>query len=238
LVRKLRHEEGVAELKKAEALDPFGPEAAFELARTMPPNAEAAALLEKAARERPTYGAALRRLAEVDMSLGRLPAARKAAEAAIKADASDAASHLVLGRVSFAEGDADGAIKEAQAALAIVANSASAKLLIADSYAKKGEVDLAVENYQTAYGLDHADPAPLVRASEACHVAGRETSAKAFGEKATKEFPEWAPAWIALGDALAANKDVAGARAAYETAARSKGPFDGAALLRKLAALK
>jgi tetratricopeptide (TPR) repeat protein len=143
-----------------------------------------------------------------------------------------------MGRVAFSEKKLDDAVAEAQAALKIVPNSAPAKLIIADVYASKGEIDLAVENYQAAYGFDHTDPASLVRASEACHTAGRETSAKAFGEKASKEFPEWAPGWVALGDALVGNKEIAAAKAAYETALRSRGPLDASAVRSKLASLK
>ena len=238
LVRELKRDEGLAELRKALALDPNGPEESYELARTMPASAEAATLLEKAVHERPTYGAALRRLAEVDMELGRGPRARAAAEGALKSDPQDAGSHLVMGRVALSEKKLDDAVSEAQAALKIVPNSAPAKLIIADVYASKGEIDLAVENYQAAYGFDHTDPASLVRASEACHAAGRETSAKAFGKKATKEFPDWAPGWVALGDALAGNKELPAAKAAYETALRSRGPLDGNAVRSKLASLK
>jgi tetratricopeptide (TPR) repeat protein len=223
LVRELKRDEGVAELRKALSLDPNGPEESYELARTMPASAETAALLEKAVHERPTYGAALRRLA---------------AEGALKSDPQDAGSHLVMARVALSEKKLDDAVAEAQAALKIVPNSAPAKRIIADVYAAKGEVDLAVENYQAAYGFDHSDPTSLVRASEACHAAGRETSAKAFGEKATKEFPDWAPGWVAYGDALAGNKDGAAAKAAYETALRSRGPVDANAVRAKLAALK
>jgi len=172
------------------------------------------------------------------MEIGRGPQARAAAEAALKSDPQDAGSHLVMGRVAFSEKKLDDAVAEAQAALKIVPNSAPAKLIIADVYASKGEIDLAVENYQAAYGFDHTDPASLVRASEACHTAGRETSAKAFGEKASKEFPEWAPGWVALGDALVGNKEIAAAKAAYETALRSRGPLDASAVRSKLASLK
>jgi tetratricopeptide (TPR) repeat protein len=238
LVRRLKRDEGIAELRKALALDPDGPDESYELARTMPANAEADVLLHKAINERRNFGAALRRLAEVDVEIGRLPQALAAAETALKADPTDASSHLVMGKVSLAENDLDQAIVEGKAALAIVANSAEAKLIIADSYAKKGEVDLAVEAYEAAYGFDHGDPAPLVRASLACHTAGRDTSAKAFGEKATKEFPDWGPGWVAYGDALAGNKETAPARVAYETALKSRGPVDAAAVRAKLGALK
>jgi tetratricopeptide (TPR) repeat protein len=238
LVRRLKRDEGVAELKKAVALDPDGPEASYELARTMPANAESDLLLHKAINERRTYGAALRRLAEVDVEIGRLPQALAAAETALKADPTDVGSHLVMGRVALAENDLDQAIVEGKAALGIVANSAPAKLIIADAFAKKGEVDLAVEAYEAAYGFDHTDPAPLVHASQACHAAGRDTSAKAFGEKATREFPDWGPGWVAYGDGLAGNKETAPARTAYETALRSRGPIDAAAVRAKIAALK
>jgi tetratricopeptide (TPR) repeat protein len=238
LVHRGKRDEGTGELKRAIQLDPHGPEAQYELALTLPASAESATLLEGAIRERPSYVPALRKLAEVDMSLGRKDEARKAAEVALKADPRDAASHLIMGRVALGEGNADDAIREGQAALAILANSAGGKLLIADAYAKKGEIDLAVESYQAAFGFDHADPAPLVRASEACRAAGRDTSAKAFGEKASREFPEWAPAWVALGDALVANKEIGSARVAYETALKSKGPLDAAAVQRKMAALR
>jgi tetratricopeptide (TPR) repeat protein len=238
LIRRLKRDEGIAELKKALALDPDGPEESYELARTMPANAESDALLHKAINERRNFGAALRRLAEVDVEIGRLPQALAAAATALKADPTDVGSHLVMGRVALAENDFDQAITEGKAALAIVPNSAPAKLIVADAYAKKGEVDLAVEAYEAAYGFDHAEPAALVRASEACHAAGRETSAKAFGEKATKEFSDWAPGWVAYGDALIGNKELPAARTAYETALRSRGPIDTVAVRAKLATLK
>jgi tetratricopeptide (TPR) repeat protein len=238
LVHRLRHDEGEAELRKALSLDPNGPDENFELALTLPANAEAATLLTKAVHERPTFGAALRRLAEVDLALGRGADARAAAQGALKSDPQDAGSHLVMGRVALSEKKPDDAIAEGKAALKIIANSAPAELLVADAYASKGEIDLAVEAYQAAYGFDHTDPASLVRASQACHAAGRETSAKAFGDKATKEFPDWAPAWVAFGDALAANKELAQARSAYDSALRSRGPLDPAAVQSKIAALK
>jgi tetratricopeptide (TPR) repeat protein len=233
-----KRSEGVQELKRALSLDPNGPEENYELAVALGNTVEAAALLENAVHEKPNYAAALRRLAELDLELQKIPDARKYAEAALKVDATDAASHIVMGRVDLSENKPDDAIKEAQAALGVVANSAHAKLIVGDAYAKKNEIDLAVEAYQAAYGFDHSDPAPLVHASRACHAAGRDTSAKAFGEKATKEFPEWGPGWVVYGDALAAQKDAPAARTAYETALKSKGPVDAAAVQGKLAALK
>jgi tetratricopeptide (TPR) repeat protein len=238
LVRSQRKEEGVAELRRAVEVDPNGPEAAYELAVALPTNAEAASLLEKAIHERPTYAFALLRLAEVDLELGRLAPARQAADSVIKASPSEPAAYVVSGRVALAEGKSDDALKLGQKALGLLSNSARAKLLVADAYAAKGEIDLAVEAYQAAYGLDPGDPTALVRASTACHAQGRETSARAFGERATHDFPQWGPAWVALGDALAADGETARARTSYETALKSSGPVDGAAVRAKLSTLR
>jgi tetratricopeptide (TPR) repeat protein len=237
LVRLLHHEDGVAELRKAVVLDPYGPEPAYELARTLPANTESASLLEKAVHDRPTYVLALLRLAEVDLELGRLAPARTAADAVVKISPSEPAAYIVSGRVSLAEGKPDLALKAGQQALALLSNSARAKLLIADANAAKGEVDLAIEAYQAAYGLDPSDVTPLVRASIACHAAGRDTSARAFGERATHDFPQWGPGWVALGDALAAQRETALARSAYDTALKSNGITDPASVRTKLASL-
>jgi tetratricopeptide (TPR) repeat protein len=238
LIRVLKHDDGVAELRKTLQLDPDGPEANYELARTLPAGPECATLLQKAVHERPSFILAWLRLADVDLELHRLSDARAAAEAVIKLDPREGAAHIIAGKVALTEGRPDDALREGQAALAILANSAHAKLLVADAYAAKGEIDLAVENYQAAYGLDHMDPTSLVHASEACHAQGRDTSARAFGEKATKEFPQWGPGWVALGDALAGQHETALARTAYQTALKASGPVDTTAVQRKLAALR
>jgi len=237
LVRTLRHDDGVVALRRAVELDPTGPEPAYELARTLPANPETAGLLERAVRERPTYSLALLRLAEVDLDLARLAPARTAADAAVKSAPADPAAYIASGRVSLAEGKPDPALKAGQQALALLSNSARAKLLIADANAAKGEIDLAIEGYQAAYGLDPSDPTPMVRASVACHAAGRDTSARAFGERATHDFPQWGPGWVALGDALAAQRETALAKNAYDTALKSNGIVDPASVRAKLTAL-
>ncbi len=238
LVRTLKHEDGVAELRRAVAIDPTDPEPSYELALTLPSGPDAEALLGSAVRERPSYAPALLQLANVQLETGKLDLARASADACLRYDPREPAARIVVGRVALAQGRADDAIAAGQAALGLLANSARAKLLIADAYAKKGEIDLAIESYQAAYGFDEADPTPLVHASEACHREGRDTSARAFGDKATKAFPRWAPAWVAYGDALAGQREVAAARAAYEAALNASGPLDPDAVKRKLAALK
>jgi cytochrome c-type biogenesis protein CcmH/NrfG len=231
-------EGAVRELREAARLDPTSPEIAYELGVALGPTPEALQLLTRATTERRAYGAAERRLAEVQLALGHIKEAHAAAETALKDDATDAGTHVTYGRVLLAENKPDDAIRAAHSALKILANSAPAKLLLADAYAKKNEIDLAVEAYQASYGLDHSDPSALVHAAEACRAAGRFTSARAFGMKATQEFPTWGPAWVAFGDALAADGEPKNARSAYESALKAQGPVDAAAVQAKIRALK
>ncbi len=239
LVRTQRRDEGKVELwRAASELDPHGPEAAYELALVLPTTGDTAALLEKATREKPSYGLALLRLAEVDLELGRGDGARAAADAAIRINPGEPAAYVVSGRVALGEGKPDDALKAGQKALSILSNSAQAKLLVADAYSAKGEIDLAIEAYQAAYGLDPGDPTALVHASVACHAQGRDTSARAFGDRATHDFPSWGPGWVALGDALVGQGEKALARSAYETALKAQGPVDQASVRAKLAAVR
>jgi tetratricopeptide (TPR) repeat protein len=237
---RTNHDEAGAlhELREAARIDPTSPAIAYELGVALGTTPEAIQLLTRAAKEQKGYGAAERRLADVDLALGHLAEAHASAEAALKDDATDASTHVTYGRVLLAENKPDDAIRAASSALKILANSAAAKLLIADAQARKGEIDLALEAYQAAYGLDHSDPAPLVRASEACRAAGRNTSARAFGMKATQDFPTWGPGWVAYGDALVADGEAKNAKTAYEAALKSKGPVDAAAVQAKIRAIK
>ncbi len=228
----------ISELKSAVNLDPKDPDANFELAKNLSNASEALPYVETAARERPTFAEALAFRATLYLAVGRVNEAQQSAELALKIDPQKPDLHVTLGRALLAQGKFDDAATEGKAALAILGNLASAKLLVADAYAKKGEIDLAVENYQEAWGFDHSDPTSLVNASVACHAAGRDTSAKAFGLRATQEFPNWGPGWVALGDARVAEKDIAGAREAFTNALKSQGPVDQAAVQRKLAALR
>ncbi|MDB5220188.1 MAG: domain protein putative component of TonB system, partial [Myxococcaceae bacterium] len=225
-------------LKKAVELDPHDPVALLELGRALPAgSAESITALERASAERPTSTDALRALANGYVAANRLADAKRTVGSVLKLAPNDVNTHVVSGRLALAEGHPDEAIKEGETAAKLMPNEQSARLLVADGWAKKGEIDLAVEAYQAAFGLDHSDPTPLVNASAACLAAGRTTSAKAFGVRATRDFGSNGAAWVALGDALAADKDTAGAKAAYESAKKANGA-DAAAIDRKLAKLK
>jgi tetratricopeptide (TPR) repeat protein len=231
-------DDGVTELRRALQIDPSAPEALYELAQALAPGPESMGLFERATRERPLFAEAWLALGAQELALGRLAEARRSAEAAERSDRRSAAAKLLSGKVALAEGRSDDAIRAGEGALAIVANSAAAKLLVADANARKGEIDRALEAYQAAWGLDHSDPAPLVHAAQACHAAGRDTSARAFGAKAVQEFPSWGPGWAALADALAAQGEKAAAKDAYQKALAAGGPVDRTAIEARLSALR
>jgi tetratricopeptide (TPR) repeat protein len=238
LEREGKHDDAVADLRAAVQLDPHGPDTLFALAILLPGGAERVDLLKGATAERPSFLEAWLALGAAYFEGGRAADAKAAAAAALQIDPTNAPARILLGQVALAEGRPDEAIEDGRAALKVMANSAAATLLVADGEARKGEVDLALEAYQAAWGLDHGDPTPLVHASEACHVAGRDTSARAFGIKATQEFPKWGPGWAALGDALAGQNERQAAREAYRKALGADGIRDPAKVQAKLAALQ
>jgi tetratricopeptide (TPR) repeat protein len=238
LERGARHDDALADLRAAVQIDPHGAETLFALASLLQPGPEKLDLLKRATDERPSYLEAWLALGAAHFSGGRLAEARSAATSALGVDAANAPARILLGQIALLEGRPDEAIQDGRAALQVMTNSAAATLLVADGEARKGEVDLALESYQAAWGLDHGDPTPLVHASEACHAASRDTSARAFGVKATQEFPKWGPAWAALGDALVGQKETQAARDAYRKALAADGLPNPATVQAKLAALR
>jgi tetratricopeptide (TPR) repeat protein len=233
-----KRDEGIAELRSALALDPNDPDALYELGDTLQPAPESTGFFDRATRERTSFTEAWLALGRQDLAAGKFADASAAADAAVRSDPGSVAALVLAGQVALAGKRPDDALKSGQSALKIVPNNAAAVLLTADSYALKGDIDPALEAYQTAWGLDHKDPAPLVHASQACHAASRDTSARAFGAKAAQEFPNWAPGWVALGDALVAQKEAKDAREAYRKAlAVPDGSIDRGAVAQKLAAL-
>lgn len=233
--------DGVPSLRRAVELDAHDPIAQLELGRALASDparrADAIAAFERAVAERPTLIDALRALTEAYVAASRLPDAKRVAASVLEIAPNDVLAHVVSGRVALADGKPDAAIEAGETALKLMPNEGKAKLLVADAYAKKGEIDLALEAYQKASGLDPLNPAPLVNATNACIAAGRLTSAKAFGQRAVLDFPDHAPSWIAQGDALAADGNPKGARAAYEAAKKARGA-DAAVIEGKLSRLK
>jgi tetratricopeptide (TPR) repeat protein len=233
-----KREAGLTALRRSLAADPNDPEVVFEIGMALGTTKEGRDMLAKATRIRPPYAAAHAELARVSFELGDVAAAESSATSAIKLDPKLWSARIALGRVRVTQRRWDDALREGEAAKKLLSNSSAAELVLADAHAGKGDIDLAIESYQKAFSADRTDPAPLVRAARACLSAGRVTTARAFADKATAEFPKLAEAWIELGDAAAKQNDKTRAKAAYEQALKLDGPFDRDAVKRKLAAVR
>lgn len=231
--------EAVAALRKAVAAAPDEPEPLLALASALPAGAEATDLLNKALGIRAKYGAARARLGEVQLELGKVAEAEAAFRAAIAIDPKVADWQAGLARALVAKNDWDEALKVSALALKLVGNHALAKLAEADAIAGKGDIDLAIEAYEKAASYSRDNPGPLVHAARACLAQNRPTTARAFADRATQSFAEFAPAWAILGDVAVAAKDKATAKAAYQKAlSATRGSIDKAAIKKKLAAIR
>ncbi len=236
LLARGQREGGVAALRLAIAADPGDPEIALHLAEPLRGTKESQELLLRAVKIRPGFAEAYAELAATSIELGDVTAAESAATSAAALDPQSTAAHVILARVRNTQRRWDEAMREAEAAKKLVPNSAAAELALGDAHDGKGEIDLAADAYLRAFGLDRADPAPLLRAGLACARASRPTMARGFADKLTAELPRFAPGWVFLGD-LAAKTDRDRSRAAYEAALKAEGSIDRDAVAKKLAAL-
>jgi tetratricopeptide (TPR) repeat protein len=229
---------GVDALRKAHALEKREPELLLALAEALSSSSERVALLEAAVQIRPDFAAALGRLGEALLDEGKLAEAETALKRALSLDKKAAGTLVAMGRLQLARNEPQKALDNANAALKVVANHAAAKLLQADALAQKGEIDLAIEAYEAAHGYARSNPAPLVHAARACLDGKRPTTAAAFADRATQEFPKWGPAWEISGDVSVEQGEKAAAKAAYQKALSGEGPVDTRKIKAKLAALK
>jgi tetratricopeptide (TPR) repeat protein len=232
-----RKAEAIGAFEKAAAADADDPEPAYELGAALASGERATAQLRRAVDIRPSYGAAHARLGEVALEQGRVAEAEQEARVALRCPNVQGEWHALLAEVLVRKGQADEALKAVDQALKMVPNNSRAKLAQADAFAAKRDIDLAIEAYQASFNIARTNPAPLVRASLACLANARETTAKAFSDRATQLFPKWAPAWEAAGDVAAKAKEHAEARKAYQQALAGEGPADKDRIRRKIAAL-
>ncbi len=229
---------GHAHLRKAHQVAPKEPLPLLALGRALSGGAARDAL-EKAIALRPGFGAAHARLGVVKHGLRDLSGAEAALRRAIALNAKQADWHASLAAVLVAKGDAKGGLAEADLALKLVSNHSGAKLARADALAKRGDIDLAIEAYEQAHGFARTDPRPLVRGARACLALGRPTTARAFADRVTQDFPKWAPGWVALGEVHRANGERAAAKVAFKKALKAKrGRVNRAAIKKQLRSLR
>ncbi|HEX7668924.1 MAG TPA: tetratricopeptide repeat protein [Polyangiaceae bacterium] len=230
--------EGIAALREARRIDALDPEVLGLLGEALPIGAEARAALEQAISIRPSHAHARARLGVVLAAAGELDQAEKMLQEAITAEPRQAEWHAALGEVEVAKKKPDEALKSARAALKIVGNLGPAKLVEAKALAQKGDIDLAIEAFEAAYGFSKQDPSAPIAAARACLKGARLTTAKAFADRATEDFPKSGEAWDVLGDVAVALKDTPLAKSAYAKALAGDGLLDKDAAKRKLAQLK
>jgi tetratricopeptide (TPR) repeat protein len=230
--------DAAATLRDGRKVAPDDPDVLDLLGGVLPPNAEARDGLQHALTIRPAFPSADARLGQVLLALGDLDGAEQHLQSALKAVPRQADWQAALGEVQIAKKQPDLALKSAEAALKVVGNHGPAKFVEAKALAQKGDIDMAIEAFQAAYGFARTDPAVLVEAARACIRANRPTTAKAFADRATEDFPKAAASWETEGDVAVAMKDVPFAKQAYGKALAGEGPVDKDGVRRKLAALK
>jgi tetratricopeptide (TPR) repeat protein len=238
LIAQGKPQDAVAVLRDGSKVAPDEPELLALLGTVLPPNKEARDALTRALAVRPSYPMAEARLGQVLLALGDLESAERYLSSALKAEPRQADWHAALGEVQIAKKQPDLALKSANEALKVVANHGPAKFVEAKALAAKGDIDLAIEAFQNAYGFSRTDPTVLVEAARACIRGGRLTTAKAFADRGTEDFPKASAAWETEGDVAVAMKDTAFAKQAYNKALAGEGPSDKEGIRRKLAALK
>ena len=230
--------EGLSALREARRADPDDPDVLGLLGEALPPGAEARDVLEHAVAVRPSHAHARARLGVVLAAAGELDRAEKMLQQALAAEPRQAEWHAALGEIEVAKKRPDEALKSARAALKIVGNLGSAKLVEAKALAQKGDIDLAIEAFEAAYGFSKQDPSAPIAAARACLKGARATTAKAFADRATEDFPKSGEAWDVLGDVAVALKDVPLAKSAYAKALAGEGLADKDSVKRKLSQLK
>jgi tetratricopeptide (TPR) repeat protein len=233
-----KNDEAVKLLRKGLQVAPKDARLHVMLAKLLPPGDEAAKHFKEATQLRHEYFDAYAGLGRMQLQLRQLDDAEKSLRKALTLNTKDAETLAALAEVFLLRPNLEEALKQARAALKILPSNGPAKLIEAEALAAKGDIDLAIEEYQAAYGLQRRNPDVLIRAARACAKHGRPTTAVAFAERATDDFPESGPAFDALGDVLVANGDKPAAKVAYAEAVKKSGPAEAAAIKKKIAALK
>lgn len=238
LVGTGKNDEAVKLLRKGIQVAPEEARLRVMLGKLLPPGDEAAKLFKEATNLRQDYFDAYAGAGRLQLQLRQLDEAEKSLRKALTLNAKDADTLAALAEVFLLRPDLPEALKQARAALKILPSNGPAKLIEAEALAAGGDIDLAIEEYQAAYGLQRNNPDVLIRAARACAKYGRPTTAVAFAERATDDFPELGAAFDALGDVLVANGDKPAAKEAYAEAIKKSAPAEAAAIKKKLAALK
>lgn len=185
-------------------------------------------LFEQALRVDPKYAVAYTGTADALVNLAddwlaprdAYPKAKAAAERALSLDPSSAEAHSAMGTVHLWY-DWDGAAGERELRQALLLNSSYARAhnYLGRLYAIRLQYDSSIAEFQEAARLDPLAPRYPAVMAQVQVSANRPDDAMASARSALELDPEFAPAHVAIGDALMLKRDYSGALQSYGHAA-------------------
>jgi serine/threonine-protein kinase len=148
------------------------------------------------------------------------PKAKAAAERALSLDPSSAEAHSAVGTVHlWYDWDGVAGERELRQALRLSANYARAHNYLGRLYAVRLQYDSSIAEFREAARLDPLAPRYPAVMAQVQVSANRPDDAIASAHSALQMDPEFAPAHVAIGDALMLKRDYAGALKSYGRAA-------------------
>ncbi len=224
-------------LRKAIALDDKNPDALLELGK-LTTGAEAVGLLERAVAARPSNEEAKLALAIAQVRAGDAKGAEPTLRALLAKDKNNNVARSQLGAALVAQGKHEEGEKTLRTALERMPNDYEASFALAQLYERTGKNEEAFTQYRNAADLKRESPLPLLAAAKLGVALGRPLLAGALLERALERAPKSAELHALYGDVWMARGDKAAAKDAYKKALAGEGPFDRAAVQKRLAELK
>jgi len=229
--------EAVAALQQAHTLDANDPDVLLELGKRSEGKA-AVELLRAALAGRPGWADAELELAIAQRHAGDAAAAEAGLSAVRKrlpdsptAVAEHAAALVDLGRYDEAE-------PELKQALKLIPNDYDAAFALGQLYERTNRNEEAFTQYRNAGDLKRESPEALIAAARLGLSLQRPMLAGAMLDKALERTPRSAAVLALYGEVMLARGDKKAAREYLQRALQGEGPFDRAAVQKRLAALK
>jgi tetratricopeptide (TPR) repeat protein len=238
-VHLLRNETAAAQgaLRKALAIDDKDADALLELGK-LTNGAEAVGLLERAVAARPGAEDAKLALAVAQVRAGEAARAEPTLRALLAKDKNNNVALSQLGAALVAQGKHEEGEKTLRSALERMPNDYEASFALAQLYERTGKNEEAFTQYRNAADLKRESPLPLLAAAKLGVALGRPLLAGALLERALERAPKSAELHALYGDVWLARGDKNAAKEAYKKALAGEGPFDRAAVQKRLAELK
>lgn len=164
---------------------------------------EAAALLDALASDKDSYGIAKARLAVLEYSEGRAPAAHKTLDAILAREPKNARVLLLKGKILAAQKDYEGALKFVRAAAKEnAANAAEATLVEAQVYLDRGQLEEAEQGLTQVLSLQPQSVMAQLALSRLHAAVGNRQAAVDFAKQAAAGAPGSAEVRLTLATTL------------------------------------